>query len=213
MDEFVKTHNRVVIDKTIDALRKNGFGARFFGSREELSAFVLEMAQDCETVGVAGTHTVRALGIPSMLENAGKTLYDHWKLTPGTPEELACRKKQLTADLFLTSANAVTMMGEIVNRDGAGNRVNAMTFGPGKVVIVIGRNKITPDIDAAILRIEGLSAPVRATSLKRKTPCVSLGHCVDCDTTDRICRITSILHKQPMMSNITVAVLDEELGY
>jgi hypothetical protein len=213
MDEFVKLHNAKKIDETINALRKNGFGARFFSTKQEVADFIVEVAQDCNTVGIAGTHTVRALGVLPMLESAGKTIYDHWKFTPGTPEELDCRKKQMTSDLFLSSANAITMTGEIVNKDGAGNRINAMTFGPGKTIIVVGKNKITVDLDDALQRIESTAGPIRAMSLKRKTPCAATGYCVDCDSPERICRITSIMHRQPMMSKITVIIIDKDLGY
>jgi hypothetical protein len=173
----------------------------------------MDTAKECSTVGIAGTHTVRMLGVVPMLEKAGKTLYDHWKFKVGTPEELQCRKDQGRADLFLSSVNALTQNGEIVNRDGCGNRVNAMTFGANKVVLVVGRNKIVPDLDAALARIEEIAAPVRAMSLNRKTPCVKTGHCMDCDSPERICRITSIIHRQPMFSKISVVILDEELGY
>lgn len=213
MDEFVRKHIEMVIDQTIKALEQNGFGARFFSTREEAAKFIMDEASDCKTVGIAGTHTVRALGVVPMLEQAGKTMFDHWKLTPGTPEEFECRRNQMLSDLFLTGSSAVTMTGEIVNRDGAGNRVNALTFGPKKAIVVIGRNKITPNLDSALARIEETSAPIRAMSLGRKTPCTATGECMDCDSPERICRITSIIHRRPMMSNITVVILDEDLGY
>jgi hypothetical protein len=213
MDEFVKEHNRMIFETTLKALRKNGFGVEFFSTREEAAKFILSEAEDCNSVGIAGTHTVRDLGVAPILEEAGKTMFDHWKFKVGTPEELQCRKDQMTADLFLTSANALTMTGEIVNREGCGNRTNSMTFGPGKVILVVGRNKIVPDLDSAIARIEEIAGPIRAMSLNRKTPCVKVGHCMDCDSPERICRITSIIHRQPMFTKITVVIVDEELGY
>lgn len=213
MDEFVKAHSRIMIDTALEALEKHGFGARFATNREEAAQFIMATAADCKTVGIAGTHTVRALGVIPMLEQAGKTVYDHWKLKVGTPAELQCRRDQLRADLFLSSVNAVTMTGEIVNRDGCGNRTNSMTFGPGKVILVAGRNKVVQDLDSAFMRIETVAAPIRAMSLKRKTPCVKSGFCMDCDSPERICRVTSIIHRKPMFTYITVVILDEELGY
>ncbi len=213
MDEFVKAHNRIIFETTMESLKKHGFAAEFFSTREEAANFILNEAADCRSVGIAGTHTVRALGVVPMLENAGKTMLDHWKFKIGTPEELQCRKDQMTADLFLASVNALTMTGEIVNREGCGNRTNSMTFGPGKVIVVAGRNKIVPDLDAALERIEETAAPIRAMSLNRKTPCTKTGHCMDCDSPERICRITSIIHRQPMFTKITVVIVDEELGY
>jgi|APCry1669189204_1035204.scaffolds.fasta_scaffold00143_3 hypothetical protein len=213
MDDFVKAHEKIIIDTTIESLEKHGFNARFLPNREEAVRFILDLAADCDSVGIAGTHTVRALGVVPMLEKAGKTVYDHWLLKPGTPEELDCRRRQMQSDLFLVSANALTMTGEIVNRDGCGNRINAMTFGPRKVLVVAGKNKIVSDLDAAIARLEEVAGPTRAMSLNRKTPCVKTGYCMDCDSPERICRITSIIHRQPIFSNITVCILDEDLGY
>jgi len=213
MDEFVRAHRKIAIDTTMESLEKHGFGAKFAATRAEAARIVMDAAADCATVGIAGTHTVRALGVVQLLEQAGKTVYDHWKLKVGTPEELQWRREQLRCDLFLSSVNALTMTGEIVNRDGCGNRINAMTFGPGKVLLVAGRNKIVPDLDSAIERIEEVAAPIRAMSLNRKTPCVKTGYCMDCDSPERICRITSIIHRKPMFTDITVVVLDEELGY
>ncbi len=213
MDEFVKAHNKIIFETTIESLKQNGFGAEFFATREGVVDFIMNQAADCNSVGIAGTHTVRELGVVPMLEKAGKTIFDHWKLKMGTPEELQCRKDQMRADLFLASVNALTMTGEIVNREGCGNRTNSMTFGPGKVILVVGRNKIVPDLDSAIARIEETAAPIRAMSLKRKTPCVKVGHCMDCDSPERICRITSIIHRQPLFTKITVVIIDEEIGY
>jgi len=213
MDEFVRKQQQIIIDTTIESLEKHGFGTKFFPDRRQALNFILEQASDCSTIGIAGTHTIRAIGAVAELQKAGKTLYDHWVFKPGTPEELECRRRQMQADMFLCSTNAVTMTGEIVNRDGAGNRINAMTFGPRKILLIVGVNKLVPDIDAAISRLENTAGPIRAMSLNRKTPCVKTGYCMDCDSPERICRITSIIHRQPMFSKITVGILDEVLGY
>ncbi len=213
MDEFVKNHQKIIFETTLAALEKNGFKAILADTKEEATNKIMEIAKDCSSVGVAGTHTVRALEVLPKLEQAGKVMSDHWKFKPGTPEEVECRKNQGRVDLFLTSSNAVTMNGEIVNRDGCGNRTNAMTFGPKKVVVVIGKNKITPDLESAIARIEEVAAPIRAMSLNRKTPCVKSGYCMDCDSPERICRITSIIHRRPMLTDMTVIIIPEDLGY
>jgi hypothetical protein len=213
MDQFVEAHKKIVIDTTLEALKKHGFEAKYCATRQEAADFIMAEAAGCKTVGIAGTHTARALEIVPKLEQAGKTLYDHWQLKPGTPEELECRRNQMRSDLFIASANALTMTGEIVNRDGCGNRINSMTFGPPQVILVVGKNKIVPDMDAALDRIENFAAPIRAMSLARKTPCVVTGQCMDCDSPERICRITSIIHRKPIFTKITVIILDEDLGY
>lgn len=213
MDQFVAAHSKIIIENTLESLKKHGFEAEYFESREDAANFIVNLATDCRTVGIAGTHTVRALGIVPRFEKAGKTLFDHWQEKPGSPEDLQCRRNQMGADLFLASVNALTTTGEIVNRDGCGNRVNSMTFGPGKVVLVAGRNKIVPDLDAAFARLENTAGPIRAMSLNRKTPCTKTGYCMDCDSPERICRITSIIHRQPMCTKITVVIVNEDLGY
>jgi L-lactate utilization protein LutB len=213
MDQYQKAHEKTRVDATLTALKKNGFNAEFFATGKEAADFVLKQAGEYQTVGIAGTLTVRDLGLSESLAQAGKTVYDNWKLKPGSPEELACRRQQLLADLFLASSNAITMTGEIVNKDGCGNRINAMTFGPKKVMLLVGVNKIVPDVDAALDRVEQISAPIRATGLNRKTPCVKSGYCMDCDSPDRICNITSIIHKKPIFTDLTVVIVGEELGY
>lgn len=213
MDEFVKAHRKIGLDTALESLEKHGFNAHYFPTRQEAADYIVKAAQDCESIGIAGTHTVRALGVVSRLEEAGKTMFDHWKMTMGTPEELECRRNQMRADMFLSSANAVTMTGEIVNRDGCGNRTNALTFGPKKVVLVVGRNKVVADLDAAFARIEETAAPIRAMSLNRKTPCTKTGYCTDCDSPERICRVTSIIHRKPLFTDIAVVIIDEDLGY
>jgi hypothetical protein len=213
MDQFAEAHGKIIVETTVESLKKHGFEAEFFQSREDVVSFIMNQAADCRTVGVAGTNTVRALGVLPMLEKAGKTVFDHWKENPGSPEDLKCRRNQMGADLFLASVNALTTTGEIVNRDGCGNRVNSMTFGPGKVVLVAGRNKIVPDLDAAFARLENTAGPIRAMSLNRKTPCTKTGFCMDCDSPERICRITSIIHRQPLFTKITVVIVNEDLGY
>jgi L-lactate utilization protein LutB len=213
MDKFVEEHRKIRVNATVDSLKKNGFDAHFFENRQEAVKFIMDAAADYDSVSIAGTHTVRALGVVQLLESAGKTLFDHWQYKPGTAEELACRKKQMTADLFLSSVNAITMTGEIVNREGCGNRINSMTFGPKKVILVVGINKVVSDLDSAFSRIDEIAAPIRAMSLGRKTPCTKTGYCMDCDSPERICRITSIIHRKPMLTDISVIILDEDLGY
>lgn len=213
MDEFVQRHHRIHAEEAVKSLQAHGFEARFFETRDEAVRFIMDQAESCHTVGVGGSKTIRALGVLELLEDTGKTVFDNWKLKAGTPEELQCRKAQMTSDLFLSSANAVTMTGEIVNKEASGNRTNSMTFGPQHVIIVVGLNKIVPDIGAAFDRIENIAAPVRAMGMGRKTPCVQTGICMDCDSPDRICCITSILHRKPYFTKISVAILNENLGY
>ena len=115
--------------------------------------------------------------------------------------------------MFVSGSNAITMEGELVNVDGTGNRVAALTFGPGKTIVIAGYNKIVRDIDEAFARIETHAAPMNNKRLDKPNPCVKSGVCMDCDGDTRLCRAYSILRKRPGGTDFTVIIVGEELGY
>jgi hypothetical protein len=119
----------------------------------------------------------------------------------------------MTSNLFLSSVNAATLNGELVNIDGIGNRVNATNFGPGKVILIAGYNKIVEDVQEAIRRIKNVTAPINARRLNIDVPCAKLGKCVDCDSPNRICRVIMIHERKPSLTDILVILVGEELGY
>jgi hypothetical protein len=119
----------------------------------------------------------------------------------------------MTSDLFLGSVNAVTMNGELVNIDGAGNRVNATVFGPGKVILVAGYNKIVEDVQEAVKRVRNVAAPMNAKRLDVDVPCAKLGKCVDCSSPNRICRVVVIHERRPLLTDMLIILVGEELGY
>ncbi|MFZ5573086.1 MAG: lactate utilization protein [Thermodesulfobacteriota bacterium] len=194
-------------------LNKHGFDAHWAEDRQGALEVILGVAADCATVGFGGSDTTRSLGLMEALKERGKILYDHNAGGFNLTESLECRRRQLSCDCFLCSANAVAMTGEIVNVDGVGNRTSAMAFGPGKVIIVAGINKVTPDLDSAIKRVRQVAAPMRARSLGMKTPCAETGICIDCNSPQRICNITTILHRKPMMTAVSVVIVNQQLGY
>ena len=117
-------------------------------------------------------------------------------------------------DLFLLSANAVTLDGRIVNIDGRGNRVAASIAGPKRVVYLIGRNKIVDGgIDAAIDRIKRFACAPNCRRLGKRTPCAETGVCADCDSPDRICKVTAVFDRKPTGVSVKVIVIDADLGY
>jgi hypothetical protein len=157
--------------------------------------------------------TVRDLGIQELAAAAGCELLDH--NAPGLAQDvkIGLLRRQLTCDLFISSSNAVTLDGEIVNVDGTGNRVAALTFGPKKTVVIVGINKVVRNSDEAFDRIETYASPMNNKRLDRPNPCVKTGVCMDCQGDSRICRVYSILRKRPSMSDFTVIVVGERLGY
>jgi len=198
------------IEKTLQGLRKHGFEAEAVANRAECRARLLELIPAGATVGVPGSRTVRETGIVEALKSRGEQLFDHW--TAPAEDSLAVRKSQLGCDVLLVSTNALTERGELVNRDGIGNRAAAMVFGPRQVVVVAGKNKIVADLEAAEERIRKIAAPRRAKELNLQTPCVAKGECQDCNHAQRICRATVIIHRRPSLTPMRVIVIDEDLG-
>jgi hypothetical protein len=147
------------------------------------------------------------------LEAQGNVLLNHWKPGHTQEEVIQIRKAQMTCDLFLCSANAITMNGEVVNIDGVGNRVNASVFGPGKVIMVAGYNKIVEDVPEAIKRIKNVASPLNARRLNIDVPCAKIGKCVDCNSPNRICRAVVIHERRPTLTDILIILVGEELGF
>lgn len=199
--------------KAVKSLGKNGFTAVYCQTGKEAFDYIVREAEGANTVGLGGSMTVVDLGVAEKLKELGKELLNHG--VPGlSPEErLDILRRQLTCDLFLAGANALTLSGCLVNIDATGNRVGAMAFGPKKVIVVAGRNKLAADVDEALKRVKSCAAPPNARRLKTSTPCATTGFCADCSSPDRICRITSIIEKKPRLSDIRVLVVNEDMGY
>ncbi|MCP4665592.1 MAG: lactate utilization protein [Deltaproteobacteria bacterium] len=199
--------------KCVENLKKHGFDAHFADTQEEARRLALEMTSGYASFGFGGSDTTRTLGIVEELKTQGKTIYDHWQEGLSSQKDLEIRLEMGRCDCFFCSANAVSLTGEVVNVDGVGNRTNAMSFGPKKVVIVAGMNKVTHDLESAIRRVKEVAGPMRAKSLGMETPCAETGTCNDCNVPQRICRITTILHRKPMMTDVSVILVNENLGF
>ncbi|WP_243113657.1 lactate utilization protein [Desulfofundulus salinus] len=152
------------------------------------------------------------LKVAEALREMGKELLIHGLPELSPEERLTIMRRQLTCDLFLTGTNALTLTGCLVNIDATGNRVASMVFGPKKVIIVAGRNKLVEDEEEAIKRIKAYAAPPNARRLNCKTPCVETGFCADCNSPDRICRIITVMERKPRLTDVRVLVVNEDLG-
>ena len=200
-------------EKCIQNLKKHGFDAFFFQSLDDARSSILKKISQYDSFGFGGSDTTRQLDIIEVLKKMDKIIYDHWDESFSTEESLDIRRKQLVCDCFFCSANAISMTGEIVNVDGVGNRTSAMAFGPRNVMIIAGVNKLSPDLNAALNRVHEIAGPMRAKSLEMKTPCAETGICNDCNVPQRICRVTTILHRKPMLTDVSVILVNEDLGY
>lgn len=199
--------------RTVEKLRAHDFGAVYVRTKEEAVQEILKYVNPSTRVGAGGSVTIRELGILEHLRNQGNTVLDHW--APGLSKEqtLDIRKAQMTSDLFLSSSNAVTLNGELVNIDGIGNRVNAINFGPRKVILVVGYNKIVEGVDEALRRVRNEATPLNARRLNIDVPCAKRGACVDCNSPNRICRAVVIHERRPTFTDILILLVGEELGY
>ena len=199
--------------RTVEALQKNGFNALYVEGRQKARQEILKLVPDGAAIGVGGSMTIRQIEILPELTKLGHLIYDHW--TPGLSfeEVLSIRRAHLSCDVFLTSANALTLDGQIVCGEGIGNRVGAMTFGPQKVIIAVGANKITKDLHDALRRVKEVAAPQTLKETGLDLPCIQTGSCHDCNSPLRGCRITLILERKPAFTDTTVLVIGEDLGF
>ncbi|MGI5911056.1 MAG: lactate utilization protein [Syntrophomonadaceae bacterium] len=199
--------------RAVEALKKKGFDAIYCATREEAIQEILKTAETADSIGLGGSMSIKQLKVEEDLKRLGKNILNH--NAPGLqPDEILDRQRsQQTCDLFLAGTNALTLAGQLVNMDGVGNRVAAMIFGPKKVVIVAGRNKIVENTEEAVKRIKDYAAPANAQRRGSKTPCAATGFCSDCTSPDRICRITTIIDYCPRRTDITVLVVNEDMGF
>lgn len=187
-----------MFEKTVEALKRRGYEAVAVATAEEAKAIILKEAENAATVGWGGSETIKEIGVRSVLESSGKTL----------------REYETIMDLFLLSANALTEDGIIVNIDGRGNRVAASIYGPKRVIYVVGRNKIVAGgVMEAIGRVKKYACAPNCRRLSKDTPCAKIGTCADCDSPDRICKVTAIFERCPTLTQTLVILVDQDLGY
>lgn len=212
MTEYHKWHNDILAAKVVQNLINHAFDAVYFRTVAEASAYIAKNFNTGLKVAFGGSLTTRQLGLRELAANAGSELIDHSIAGIGEKERLEIMRRELSSDLFICSSNALTVDGSLVNADGYGNRVAAMIFGPKKVIIVVGINKIVPDEEAAFVRIKNLAAPINMKRLDRKTPCTGDGLCHDCNSADRGCRAYTILRRRPQHTPTEVIIIGENLG-
>jgi L-lactate utilization protein LutB len=189
-------------------LETRGFTVRVFATGAEAAEY-LNSVIDGTTVGIGGSATVRDIGAYELLKSHN-TVYWHWK-----DEDMnVARKNAMDTEVYLSSVNGMAETGEIVNIDGNCNRVSAMCFGHEKVYLIVGKNKLAPDYEAALWRARNIAAPKNAKRLGKNTPCAKeADRCYDCQSPERICRALSVFWEKPRACEFEVILIDEELGY
>ena len=210
-----------IITKTMENLKKNNINSFFVESKEDVVPLIESLIAEGASVAVGGSVTLAETGVLEHLKSERYTFYDRYAegLTAEQVKEIFV--KSMGVDAYFCSSNAVTEDGELYNVDGNANRVAAIAFGPEKVYVIVGVNKIVANIDEAVKRVKTIAAPKNAQRLNCKTYCFAKGHCMDmegsmgkgCDSSQRICRHYLVSAKQKEEGRINVIFVNEQLGY
>ena len=198
-------------ERTLNALKKRGFDTYAVTTAQEANALVLSLIEKGESVTFGGSATIKEIGLIEALKNEGHLVFDRNDVPREARAEFA--KEHFFSDWYLMSSNAITEDGELLNLDGIGNRVASLVFGPKNVIVIVGRNKIVPDMDAAYTRVRTVAAPKNAQRFSITTPCKKTGECADCFSPETICasfvrtRFCRPLHR------IRVILIDGDFGY
>lgn len=201
------------VDALIKNLERHRMAGYFVADRSALLALVASLVPQGSTVGVGGSVTLEQTGVLDLFRRGSYTFYDRYAPGLSSAQKHQLYLQCMDADTYLTGTNAVTMDGKLFNIDGNGNRVAAMVFGPRQVLVVVGRNKIVADLDAAIERTRQVAAPLNTKRLDKGTPCTKLGRCTDCLHENRICYDFVLITGQMTKNRIKVIIVDEDLGY
>ncbi len=192
-------------------LEKKGYRVAVFDTKEAATEY-MDGQIDGTSVGIGGSVTLHQMDIFEKLSKHNTVFWHDEK--PEDMTVMETRTAAVHAAVYISSVNGISENGEIVNIDGTGNRVAAISFGPSKIYLVIGANKVAPDFEAALYRARNVAAPLNAKRLNRKTPCaVNADRCYDCNSPERICRTLSVLWSKPMGAEYEVILIKENLGY
>jgi len=213
-EELVHWTNEQKCRKAVTSLEQHGFTAAYMSTPQEAFDYIVSQAKDAVSIGFGGSMSVASLGVEAALRDQGMEILNHSRHDLPMEQRLEIMRRQLPCDLFLSGCNALTLSGALVNIDATGNRVASMFFGPRKVIVVAGRNKLVEGtVQDAIQRVKDRATPPNAKRLNFKTPCASTGFCSDCNSPERICRITTVIERKPRLTDLHVLVVNAELGF
>ena len=209
-ENIIKANEIIGLD-AVKALEKRGFSAEYAATSQDALKRILEIIPQNASVGIPGTVTIRDIGALDALRERGNKIFQHWGQM-SDKERRDARFLENTADVFLTSANALTRDGEIINIDGTGNRVAGMAWGNGLVLFVIGINKLAFDLSDGIKRARSATIP-NAIRQNEETACLKAGHCVNCRDDKSMCRAILILERPVKGRQYHIIIVGENLGY
>lgn len=202
----------IQLNSVAEALRARGFESLVFDTAGQAAAYILSDLPEGTSVGCGGSVTIQEMELAASLRKAGHEVFWHWDCAPGQQESM--RRAAMNADAYLCSANALTTDGLIVQIDGTGNRVAAMSFGPKTVYVIVGVNKLVDGGYAkAVARIKQFACPPNARRLGLNTHCAKTGVCNPQECRASICHITAAFERAPGGKRTVVVLVNEALGY
>lgn len=214
MDTHQRVWNEKVAKDIIANLEKRRMEGSYAATADQAGKEILGMIPEGAVVFRCGSMTAVGMNLWDAVGRLpGVEVIDPYQAGLSREEGLEMRRRGMTADVMIASTNAITLDGKLVNLDGMGNRVAAMTFGPKKVILVVGMNKVAPDLDTAMARVKHYAAPVNAIRLGIPTPCVETGLCTDCRSPQRICNMWGIIEGHMIKGRVHVKLVGENLGY
>jgi len=203
-----------VAQQIIKALEKRRMAGTYAPTIAQAREEVAALIPDGSSVFRCGSTSLVEMGLWERLkDNPRITVIDPYLPEYSLEEGLDTRRRGLTADFMIASSNAITLDGKLVNLDGMGNRVAAMTFGPRKVILVVGMNKVATTLEEALNRTKQVAAPMNCIRMNIANPCRETGLCSDCHTPTRICNMWSIIEGQAVKDRIHVKLVGEDLGF
>lgn len=194
----------------IENLNKRGFISYLAQDENEAFEIIKQNIPSGSLIGFGGSMTVEQMQLPQKLKSAGY-ICNH-NLTSDKSWNSLCENNRF-ADYYITSTNAITKDGVLVNIDGRANRISAMCYGPKKLFFVLGTNKICEDTASAILRAENIASPLNAKRLKKETPCTKTGKCSKCNSPDTICKAMLVLYHPTSSMEVHVVIINKEYGF
>ena len=205
--------NNDIISKTVESLRKNRISSQYIDSGLNIFSAIDTFISPGMTIGVGDSETLKQLKIYDYIKSLKVTYLDKYESSLSKEEKRNIYIKNFSSDLFISGINALTVDGKIYNLDGNGSRVASIIYGPKKVILICGINKIVKSDIEAYERIRTKAAPVDAKRLNKKTPCVVTGNCMDCHSPDKICNYYTIINGQFDEKRINVLIVNGEYGY
>ena len=209
MNENITKRNNLLAQKVIKGLESRNMSGYYAETREDALKIALELIPKGSSVTMGGAMSAHEIGLVEALKGPDYNFIDRDKATDKRAAMLAA----YDADFFLSSANAMTEDGIMINVDGNANRVSAIAQGPKKVIFIVGMNKITKDVDSAMKRARNVAAPINAQRFGLSTPCTATGSCMDCKSPDTICCQILITRYSKHKDRIHVILVNDNLGF